>query len=169
MTPFGVTRSWEKGRFRDPYLREDLHDFGIILDTLECAVTWSQVKQVHKQVRDFIKRRPGTICMTHLSHLYPQGTNLYFIFIARMKTIREYLQLQYGILETIKDAGAAISHHHGAGKQTAPWLVEQLNDTKMGILHALKDYFDPENIMNPGGTLGLDMNDEQRNKHWGME
>lgn len=169
LTPFGVTRSWERGRFRDPYLREDLHDFGIVLDTLECAVTWSQVKQVHKQVREFIKRRPGTICMTHLSHLYPQGTNLYFIFIARMDNIQAYLDLQYGILETIKDAGAAISHHHGLGKQTAPWLVEQLGDTKMGILHALKDYFDPENIMNPGGTLGLDMDDEQRNKHWGME
>ena len=38
----GVTKTWEKGRFTDPYLREDLQDYGILIDTLECGVTWSQ-------------------------------------------------------------------------------------------------------------------------------
>ena len=32
-----VTRSWEKGRFNDPYLRDTLMDFGITTDTLECT------------------------------------------------------------------------------------------------------------------------------------
>jgi alkyldihydroxyacetonephosphate synthase len=32
----------------------------------------------------------------------------------------------------------------------------------------LKDHFDPKNIMNPGGTLGLDLSEEQREKKWGM-
>ncbi len=45
--------------------------------------------------------------MTHLSHAYPQGANLYFIFIARIGTIKEYLQLQYGILEAIAKSGLA--------------------------------------------------------------
>jgi len=169
LSPFRVTHAWEKGRFRDPYLREDLQDFGIMLDTLECAVTWSQLDHVYERVRALIKNRPHTICMTHLSHLYPQGTNLYFIFIARMDSIQEYLELQYSILEKIKESGAAISHHHGAGKQTAPWLVEQLGDTNMGILQALKDHFDPDSIMNPGGTLGFDMSPEQKQKRWGLE
>ena len=35
-----VTRNWERGRFRDPYMREDLEDYGIMTDTLECAVNW---------------------------------------------------------------------------------------------------------------------------------
>jgi alkyldihydroxyacetonephosphate synthase len=30
----------------------------------------------------------------------------------------------------------------------------------------LKTHFDPNNIMNPGGTLGLDLSDEQRSKNW---
>lgn len=169
LTPFQVTRRWEKGRFRDPYLREDLQDFGIMIDTLECAVTWSQLQQVYTDVRRYIKSRPQTICMTHLSHLYPQGSNLYFIFIARINTIKEYLELQYGILETMQQSGAAISHHHGLGKQTAPWLVDQMGDNKMGILTALKQYFDPYGIMNPGGTLGFDMTREQKEKRWGIE
>jgi alkyldihydroxyacetonephosphate synthase len=43
-----VTKSWEKGRFNDPYLRDTLMDFGIITDTLECTVNWSNMAQVHR-------------------------------------------------------------------------------------------------------------------------
>ena len=163
-----VTANWEKGRFRDPYMREDLEDFGILLDTLECAVTWSQMERVHKSIREFIKSRPNTICMTHLSHAYPQGGNLYFIFICKKDTIKEYLGLQYGIIAKIQQSGAALSHHHGVGKQTAPWVEGQIGKSQMDVIRALKQHFDPHNIMNPGGTLGLDLNPEQDKKQWSM-
>jgi len=168
LTPFQVTKRWEHSRFTDPYMREDLMDFGILIDTLECAVTWSQLQQVHARVRAFIKSRPQTICMTHCSHAYPQGTNLYFIFIARMTDINEYLSLQYGILEAVQSSGAAMSHHHGIGKQTAPWLEKQIGRENMEIIRCLKSHFDPHQILNPGGTLGLDMTDDQREKRWGF-
>ena len=29
--------------------------------------------QVHADVRAYCKSRPNTICMTHMSHVYPQG------------------------------------------------------------------------------------------------
>jgi alkyldihydroxyacetonephosphate synthase len=168
LTPFGVTQRWEKSRFTDPYMREDLMDFGILIDTLECAVTWEQMARVHEQVRKFVKSRPQTVCMTHLSHAYPQGTNLYFIFIARMTDINEYLQLQYGILQAVQESGAAMSHHHGIGKQTAPWLEGQIGKANMDVIRTLKQHFDPANIMNPGGTLALDMSEEQQAKRWGF-
>ena len=164
-----VTEAWEKGRFTDPYMREDLMDFGVLIDTLECGVTWSQMPEVHKKVRAFVKQRPHTICMTHISHAYPQGANLYFIFIARMDTIREYLDLQYGIIDAITKAGASISHHHGVGKQTAPWLEEQIGKEQMDVIRTLKKHFDPNNIMNPGGTLGLDMSPAQTNREWSKD
>jgi alkyldihydroxyacetonephosphate synthase len=168
LTPFRVTQSWERTRFTDPYLREDLNDYGIVIDTLECAVRWDQVRDVHAKVRAFVKSRPQTICMTHLSHAYPQGTNLYFIFIARVSGIDEYLRMQYGVLEAIQKSGAAMSHHHGIGKQTGPWLEAQIGPENLNAVRALKAHFDPRNILNPGGTLGLDMSDEQREKRWGM-
>jgi len=168
LTPFQVTRRWEKSRFTDPYLREDLMDFGVLIDTLECAVTWEQAPVVHARVREFVKSRPQTICMTHMSHMYPQGTNLYFIFIARITDINEYLALQYGVLEAIQQSGAAMSHHHGIGKQTAPWLEDQIGTACMDVIRALKRHFDPNRIMNPGGTLGLDMSEEQCSRRWGM-
>jgi alkyldihydroxyacetonephosphate synthase len=169
LTPFGATQRWEHSRFSDPYMREDLLDFGIMIDTLECSVTWSQLKSVHKQVRDFIKSRPNTICMVHCSHFYPQGTNLYFIFIAKMDSMHAYLDLQYGILEAIQKSGAAMSHHHGIGKQTAPWFKKQIGEARFNILRSLKQHFDPNYIMNPGGTLGFDMTESQENKIWGID
>ncbi len=168
LTPFGVTQRWEHTRFTDPYMREDLNDFGIVIDTLECTVTWEQLPKVHAQVRAFVKQRPRTICMTHISHAYPQGANLYFIFIIPYIGINDYLTLQYGILDAIQSSGAAMSHHHGIGKQTAPWLEDQIGKNWMGLIRLLKQHFDPHNIMNPGGTLGLDMDQEQSAKRWGF-
>jgi alkyldihydroxyacetonephosphate synthase len=157
-----VTRSWEHGRFRDPYMREDLQDYGILTDTLECSVTWDNLERVHREVRAYCKARPGTHCMTHMSHCYPQGANLYFIFITRMDSIPDYLAYQAGILDAIRAQGAALSHHHGIGRMTAPWLEGQLGEGTMDLLRAIKGHLDPNGIMNPGGTLGLDLPKEYR-------
>ncbi|MGO8692763.1 MAG: FAD-binding oxidoreductase [Rectinemataceae bacterium] len=157
-----VQKSWEHGRFRDPYMREDLQDYGIMIDTLECSVAWSNLETVHAGVRRFCHSRPDTICMTHMSHFYPQGCNLYFIFIAKMERIDEYLAYQGGILDAIQRKGATMSHHHGIGKMTAPWLEGDVGPEAMSLFRALKRHFDPNNIMNPGGTLALDLPDSER-------
>lgn len=147
-------KSWEKGRFRDPYLRDALQDYGIYIDTMEAAVTWESMPHVHESVREFVKKRPQTICMTHMSHVYPQGANLYWIFIGKMDE-EEYLRLQAGILDRIVESGAALSHHHGIGKSFGPWMEKHQGAEVMDLLQALKEHFDPNHIMNPGGTLGL--------------
>ncbi len=157
-----ATKMWEPGRYKDPYLREDLHDFGIIIDTLESAVTWDGLHRLHQGVRSFIKKRPGTICMTHASHVYPQGTNLYFIIIAKMDEVKEYIQFQDGIIDAIAKNGGSLSHHHGIGRMLAPWLEDHLGKKQMDVLRVLKKHFDPKNIMNPGGQLALDL----KGKNW---
>jgi alkyldihydroxyacetonephosphate synthase len=157
-----VTRTWEHGRFTDPYLRDNMQDFGIIIDTLECAVNWDNMEQVHLDVRKYCKSRPNTIVTTHISHMYPQGANLYFIFISPFDNIEEFKKYHQGILDTIQKSGAAISHHHGIGKLFAPWLEGFMGKEQYGIIAALKKYFDPNNIMNPGGTLGFDLTEEEK-------
>ncbi len=152
-----VTRRWEHGRFRDPYMREDLGDFGIMLDTLECGVSWANLHRVWAGVRQVCHARPRTICMAHASHFYPQGANLYFIFIARMEGLDEYLAYQARILDAIRDTGATMSHHHGIGRSFAPWLEGQIGANQLEVFRALKRHFDPHGIMNPGGTLALDV------------
>ncbi len=155
-------KNWEHGRFRDPYMREDLNDYGIMIDTLETGVTWDRIHAVHQGVRRFIKNRPRTVCMTHASHFYPQGTNLYFIFIAKMNELAEYKAFQEGIIDSIERCGGSLSHHHGVGKMIGPWMERHLGKEQMDILRTLKRHFDPNNILNPGGTLGLDLSAENR-------
>ncbi len=150
-----VCKSWEKGRFNDPYLRDTLMDFGIVTDTLECTVNWSNMAQVHRDVREVCHALPHTIVTTHMSHCYPQGANLYFIFLTPMTDAEEFKRYHATILEAIQKSGAAISHHHGIGKMFAPWLEGYLGKTEYGVIGALRDYFDPDAVMNPGGTLGM--------------
>lgn len=156
------TRQWEPGRFRDPYLREDLQDFGILIDTLETGVTWENLHRVHREVRKVVKGRPRTIYMTHASHFYPQGTNLYFIYIAKMENVKEYVSFQDSIIDAICASGGSVSHHHGVGRMLAPWVEDHLGKEQMAVLRALKKHFDPRGVMNPGGPLGLDL----RGRDW---
>ncbi|MCP4132692.1 MAG: FAD-binding oxidoreductase [bacterium] len=151
-----ATKQWEPGRYKDPYMREDLHDYGVLIDTLESGVTWDNLHNLHEGVRKFIKDRPKTICMTHASHFYPQGTNLYFIFIIHTDDIKAYKKFQDGILDGIQEYGGSLSHHHGVGKMVGPWMEKHLGPGQMDVLRAIKKHFDPNNIMNPGGQMGLD-------------
>lgn len=161
MTGF-VTKSWEKGRFNDPYLRDTLMDFGICTDTLECTVNWSNMAQVHRDVRKVCHALPNTVVTTHMSHCYPQGANLYFIFITKMSNEDEFKAYHTTILDAIQKSGAAISHHHGIGKMFAPWLEYSLGEKEFGIFKVLKNYFDPDYNLNPGGTIGLDLKEEEK-------
>ena len=162
-----VTKSWEKGRFNDPYLRDTMLDFGIMTDTLECTVNWSNMEQVHRDVRKVCHALPNTIVTTHMSHCYPQGANLYFIFITRMDNAEEFRKYHASILDAIQKSGAAMSHHHGIGKMFGPWLEGSLGHKEYGVIKVLRDYFDPEHMMNPGGTLGLDVPEDR--KHFERE
>jgi alkyldihydroxyacetonephosphate synthase len=159
-----ATKKWEHGRYLDPYMREDLQDYGVVIDTLESGVTWSNIHRLHQEVRKVVKSRPQTVCMVHASHFYPQGTNLYFIFIAKIRDLAEYKEFQDKIIDAIVEKGGSCSHHHGVGKMLGPWMEKHLGPEQMDILRALKRHFDPNNIMNPGGQLGLDLAEEQKRK-----
>ena len=149
-------KAWEKGRYTDPYMREPLVDHGVLVDTLETSVTWDNLHKIHETVRSFVKSKPHTICTSHASHFYSQGTNLYFIFMTKLEDIDNFKEFHRGIVDSIVECGGSISHHHGIGKIFAPWMKSHLGKEQLDVLIALKKHFDPKNIMNPGGTMGLD-------------
>jgi len=136
-----ATMLWEKTRYKEPYMREDLMDYGVIIDTVESGVTWDNLHRLHQGVRSYIKKRPQTICMSHASHFYPQGTNLYFIFILKAMELKEYRKFHDGILKAILENGGSISHHHGVGKLFAPLMKKHLGKEQMAVLNALKKSF----------------------------
>jgi len=149
-------KKWEHTRYKEVFMREDLHDYGILSDTLETSVTWDNIHNLHKGVCNYIKQYPEIICMSHASHFYPQGTNLYFIFIMKQIDVVEYKKFHRGILDTILKHGGSMSHHHGVGKMIAPWMEAHLGQQQIDILKALKKHFDPNNIMNPGTLITME-------------
>ena len=101
-------------------------------------------------------------CALPISHCYPQGANLYFIFLTRMQDEDAFKAYHTTILDAIQRSGAAVSHHHGIGKMFAPWLEGYIGEKEYGVFRVLKDYFDPDYNMNPGGTIGLDLKPEEK-------
>jgi len=151
-------KKWLEQRFSSSYMRDPLMDLGNMTDTLETAVSWKNLLPLWKAARSYIKARPDTVCMVHISHVYENGANLYFIFLSPIKKgkdVEDFEKFHRGIVQTIHANGGSLSHHHGIGRMLAPWMRDELGGTAHGLLQALKDYCDPRGVMNPGGTLGL--------------
>lgn len=151
-------RKWLDQRYSSAYMRDPLMDLGIMTDTLETAVTWYKLLKVWNAAHDYVALRPKAFLMIHISHVYENGANLYFTFLSPMEKGNEredFARFHKGLVDTILAAGGSISHHHGVGRVLAPWMEGHLGKNSMELMRAVKKHLDPNNIMNPGGTLGL--------------
>ena len=154
-------RSWERGRFDGPYLRDELLDLGYVVETLETAHEWSRLDDLYGAVGGAIDRAlraggtPGLV-LCHLSHAYRDGASLYFTFVARRRPgeeIEQWREVKRAACEAIVGAGGTITHHHGVGRDHAPYMRAEVGDVGLEALRALKDRLDPAGIMNPGKLL----------------
>jgi len=151
-------RVWVRSRFQGPYLRDDLMDRGVLVETLETATTWAQLFTLYRAVGDALRdHAPLVAC--HVSHLYPTGASLYFTFMARARRGEELAQwgaAKAAACEAIVAAGGTITHHHAVGHDHAPYVGAEVGDTGVAALRALKRELDPAGIMNPGKLLPSD-------------
>jgi alkyldihydroxyacetonephosphate synthase len=153
--------AWAKGRFHGAYVRDALMSRGVLVDTLETATTWTALRELHRDVGAALRAalgRRGTpaAVMCHVSHLYPTGASLYFTFLARQQAGAELEQWQAAKVAAsaaISNAGATITHHHGVGRDHAPWLAAEVGELGIAALRAVKARVDPAGIMNPGKLL----------------
>ncbi len=153
--------AWRAGRFAAPYLRDELLTHGVMAETLETATQWSNLTRLHTVVSDAIAeslRAGGTpgLVMCHVSHLYETGASLYFTFVARQREGEELAQWQeakQAAGRAIVQGGGTITHHHAVGVDHAPWMRDEVGDTGLDALRALKAQLDPAGIMNPGKLL----------------
>ncbi len=133
---------------------------GLVVDTIEFAANWSRLPDVYEQVPKAIRGVAGTLAATaHCSHAYTDGGCLYFTFGGEVgddpgAKDRYYAAAFGAAVDAARDAGAAISHHHGAGRNRAPYVRDALGRAAFDVLVGLKHALDPEGILNPG-ALGL--------------
>ena len=153
--------AWRKGRFSAPYLRDELLTQGVMVETLETATHWSNVRALHRKVGTAIadalsaEGTPGLV-MCHVSHLYETGASLYFTFIARQREgaeLEQWAAVKRAASQAIVDGGGTITHHHAVGRDHAPWLEDEVGREGVAALRALKAELDPAGIMNPGKLL----------------
>ena len=154
-------KAWEKDRYESFLISEAITDYDIILDTVETPVSWDNLHEIRDTVLGYARSVPGTLCLSHMSHFYPYGTNLYFIFGVRGQ-VEDYISFRTGLIDAMVHAGGSPSHHHGVGRLMSPWIERFLGKEEMDVLRALKRHFDPHNVMNPGSELGLETPPEMR-------
>jgi alkyldihydroxyacetonephosphate synthase len=150
--------AWRAGRFGAPYLRDELLTQGVMVETLETATEWSNVRALHRAVSSAIAETlsgegtPGLV-MCHVSHLYETGASLYFTFLARQREgaeIEQWRAVKQAASGAILDGGGTITHHHAVGRDHAGWMEEEVGREGVAALRALKAELDPAGIMNPG-------------------
>ena len=153
-------RSWERGRFHGPYLRDALMDQGYLVETFETVTRWSNVASLHQAVQQAAQSALGerSYVMAHISHSYDTGASLYFTVLAGgwsdpLESASRWRAAKVEITEAIVSGGGAVSHHHGVGRDHRAWLPEQVGAIGMDVLRSVKTALDPRGIMNPGALL----------------
>jgi alkyldihydroxyacetonephosphate synthase len=153
--------AWLKTRYSAPYLRDELLTHGVMVETLETAAQWSQLGRLHREIARVISDTlsaagtPGLV-LCHVSHLYASGASLYFTLLARQREgdeIGQWRAVKEAATRTIVEGGGTLTHHHAVGIDHAPWLGDEVGDTGVAALQALKNRLDPTGIMNPGKLL----------------
>lgn len=179
----GPGKKWYHSRFDSPFARDPMLDRGIGVDTLETAASWPNLLELQAKVRTAIleaisadspeqSENPSApsenqknaasrtsrkgICMSHLSHSYPDGASLYFTFLFPRDLegdVAQWQKIKRAATDAITAQGGTISHHHGVGTDHAPWLEEEKGAIGMNLLRQLKAELDPKGIMNPGKLI----------------
>ena len=151
---------YDQKKFDTPYLRDFLLDMGAAGDVSETAAPWSKLIGVHEAVYAAAQAAYDQLgikgwIMSHMSHSYRSGACLYFTFafVFQDDPIAEYDTVKKAIQQAFVDNDATISHHHGVGREHAPWLEEDISTEGVKIMTALFEGADPGSNFNPDKIL----------------
>ena len=158
--PLGASagRSWDRNRYGGPYLRDELMNLGVMVETLETSHTWSRLDELYRAVTGALRGVLGerSIVMCHVSHAYPDGASLYFTFFARARRgaeLEQWREAKTAACEAIVAAEGTITHHHAVGRDHAPYMRAEVGELGLDALRAVRERLDPAGIMNPGKLL----------------
>ncbi len=164
-------QAWRRHRFDAPRQRDSLLDAGVLVETLETATRWSNLGATraamrHALIESLTSQGTPPIVMSHISHIYPTGACLYFTVMARMAgepgregssaaaARAQWHMAKRAVNEAVVGSGATITHHHGVGRDHAPWLGAEIGGLGLDLLRSVKAGLDPEGVMNPGALVG---------------
>lgn len=150
---------WFKNRLNMYYPNPDWATAGILADTMDVITTYDKLENLFYKMKEAMQNKKVRV-MAHWSHFYTEGGSMYLIFVMLEKNTEKdpkasklYQETWNKGLQTCIDNGGSISHHHGIGLH-GDFMEQELGPGTYQLLKGIKDYLDPNGIMNPG-KLGL--------------
>lgn len=155
--------------FSDSFNQKDLGlDFGIVSESFETSVPWDRCldlcRNVKERLRNELKKynltKPALITC-RVTQTYDSGACVYFYFAFNYQNgigdgldpVQVYESIENAARDEILATGGSISHHHGVGKIRKQWLEQTVSPVGLGMLRAVKQYVDPNNIFANGNLM----------------
>ena len=139
------------------YIRDFVMNFGILAESFETSVSWTDVRSLISNVKqrlldEFAKLGlPGRPFITaRITQLYGSGVAVYFYLGVHHGT-NEHPVEAYSVLETaardeILKSGGSLSHHHGVGKLRRGFLPRVLSPAALAWSNGIKQAVDPQRL-----------------------
>jgi alkyldihydroxyacetonephosphate synthase len=146
---------WWKHRYDISYKQAEVIQRGGIVDTIEVAANWDKLETLYANMKKAMEKE-GAIVLAHFSHVYTEGSSIYFTFIGGGKGDEQVASLYERVwdaaMKACIESGGTISHHHGIGMLKAKWM-EAEHGNAVRIYEGIAKLLDPNGIMNPGKLL----------------
>ncbi|MEZ4820148.1 MAG: FAD-linked oxidase C-terminal domain-containing protein [Bdellovibrionota bacterium] len=154
-------RSFEKGKYDFPHIRDIVMDKNIMADVSETSTVWKHIMPLYdgtmQSIRQAIAKtgKQGFVG-AHISHTYHTGASLYFTFACEQlagRELEQYLYIKKSAQDAFMHYHGTLSHHHAVGMEHLPWVKEDISETGIKAVQGIKDTLDPHHIMNPGKII----------------
>ncbi|XP_013772672.2 alkyldihydroxyacetonephosphate synthase, peroxisomal-like [Limulus polyphemus] len=146
------------------YIRDLAFDYGVFAESFETSVPWDRVLDLCRNVRDRILREAEVHGLPYqpfisyrVTQTYDVGACIYFYMGINTRglpdPIHVYEELEAAARDEILACGGSVSHHHGIGKIRKRWLKQSVSGVGLGMMRAVKEYVDPNNVFANGNLM----------------
>lgn len=159
----GVHAGAENGRkgyqltFGIAYLRDFVMGFGVLAESFETTVSWTDVVNLCARVKQRLLDEfdtlglPGRPFITaRVTQLYDSGVCVYFYLGIHHGNIEHptdaYAVLERAARDEILKCGGSLSHHHGVGRLRRDFLPRVLTPAALAWADGVKQAIDPQRL-----------------------
>lgn len=156
-----IAHHWYEHRYSVAFKAPKLFQDGAFTDTMEVATTWSNLENLYHHVIKAM--RSHALVFAHISHVYAEGAAIYFTFVIPMtglsSSLKKFDFIWQKALQAVQEQGGVVSHHHGIGRLKSAFIRQEWGNA-IKVFQKLKDFFDPNEILNPNVLIPHEVLDE---------